>query len=572
MKPFVCVIVLCIAVLSAQIALAADAAPAAAKAAPRVTLTSTGGVLVDGQPFLPIFVWAQPSSLLETHKALGMNTMHPGEKVELDPPKAYLDKLQAAGMMGLVNLEVMTGEIVSHPAVLAWTVEHEPDSAQAPGYQADLSGQAKIVWIEGESAKENTFKRNPWLDQKLAQLSGGAWLTADASGQGKAVYEFDLPADGAYTLWVREFTKNWANPTRWTLDDKAAQETPRTLAADDNVNLGAGRGVAWSQYGQVDLTKGRHKLTLEVVAGRTLGKAAEPGKDAIWAVDAICLTSAAKYPPAQKAEPTPTRGSEVEKANFERVKAANPKALTWNILTTGFFGGYNKLPLRYYDEFLKWTDITSFDHYPVTGWNQPARLPEVGLATRKLVSMCRPGQPVWTIVEASDQELSWTAPETKGPAAAEMRAEIWMAIAGGAKGIGYFTIAFGDKKKDGFKWNHLTEEIQAELKRSNAQLTALTAPIVVGDTKKALTVSGDATDDKAAEGRAIQAIRKEYQGRTYVIAVNVTRQEVAPTFTLAEPPAAAEVAAWQEGRTLPLKGGAFSDAFKPLEVHIYEIK
>ena len=519
MKISACALMLCVVALFALPAAAADATPS------RVTLTETGGMLVDGKPFLPIFVWAQPSSLLETHKALGINTMHPGEKVELDPTKAYLDKLHAAGMMGLFNVEMMTDEIVNHPALMAWSVEHEPDVAKPAGYKADLSGEAKIVWIEGEAAKENTIKRNPWLDQKMTQLSGGAWLTSDASGEGRAVYEFDVPEDGAYNLWVREFTKNWANPTRWTLDDKPAQETPRTLPARDNTNLGGGRGVGWSHYGKVDLTKGKHTLVLEIVPGRTAGNSPDPVKEAIWAVDVICFTTADSYPPAQKLEPTPERDPSIQKANYERVKAANPNVLTWNILTAGFFGGYNSLPMRYYDDFLKWTDIVSFDHYPVTGWHQPGRLPEVGLATRKLVSMARPGQPVWTIVEASDQELSWTAPETKGPTAEEMRAEIWMSIASGAKGIGYFTIAFGDKKKDGFKWNHLTDEIKAELKRSNGQLTALTAPIVIGDTKKKLTVSGDETDDKSAEGHAIQAIRKEHEGVTYVIAVNVTRSE-----------------------------------------------
>jgi hypothetical protein len=564
MKSLACTVMLCAALLSAQTIIAADA--------PRVTLTPAGGVLVDGKPFLPIIVWAQPSSTIPLQKELGMNTIHCGESADKDPPKAYLDKLQAAGLMGLFGVEAITEELSRHPAILAWTVEHEPDGAQPAGYQADLGGDARIVWIEGEAAKENTFKHAPWLDQKMAQLSGGKWLTADPSGEGKAVFEFDVRADGSYHLWVREFTKNWANPTRWTLDDKPAQETPRTLDAKDNINLGSGRGVAWSEYAKVELTKGKHKLTFEIVAGRTLGKAAEPGKEALWAVDAICLTTDASYPPALKAEPTPTRSPTEQKANFDKVKAVNPKALTWNILTAGFFGGYNKLPMRYYDEFLKTTDITSFDHYPVTGWNQPGNLPEVGLATRKLASLARPGQPVWTIVEASDQELSWTPPETPGPTAAEMRAEIWMGIANGAKGIGYFTIAFGAKKKDGFKWNHLTDEIKAELKRSNAQLTALTGPIVMGDTKKALTVANDATDDKAAEGHAIQAIRKEFEGKTYVIAVNVTRKDATPTFTLAEPPTAAEAAVWQENRTVPLKDGAFSDTFKPLEVHVYEIK
>ena len=556
--------------LSAGVAPAQDAG--AGKA--RVVITPTGALLRDGKPFLPIIVWAQPSSQLEAHRDLGINTMHPGEKPEKDPLKPYLDKLQANGMMALVSPEQLTDEIVHHPAILAWTVEHEPDVAQAAAYQPDLSGEATVVWIEGESPKANTIERSAWLDKPRPQLSGGKWLTSDKAGTGEATWEFEVPQAGTYHFWVREFTKSWANPTRWKLDEGEWHETGRDMAAKDNVRMSGGHGVAWSDYGPVELTAGKHTVSFRIVPGRTVGKANKtPTPDAIWAVDALCFTTGDAPPAPKKIEPTPKRlPDDEEKAKYEKVKAAAPNALTWNILTAGFYGNYNKLDLKWYREFLQWADITSFDHYPVTGWNQPGRLPEVGLATRKLVELARPNQPVWTIVEASDQELSWTPAATKGPTPEEMRAEIWMSIAGGARGIGYFTVAFGKKKNDGFKWNHLTDGIRAEMKRSNAELTALAGPIVAGDTAKALTVSGDETADKSAAGHAIQAIRKEYEGVTYVIAVNVTRDAVTPTFTLADPPKADKATVRGEGRTVSVRGGAFQDAFKPLEVHIYELK
>jgi len=540
-------------------------------AEPRVKLTDTGAVLVDGKPFLPIMVWAQPSSLIEFHKDLGINTMHPGESVEKDPPKAYLDKLRAAGMMGLFGVEVFSDDLRGHPALLAWTVEHEPDVAQKPAFQPDLSGDTTAIWIEGEAAARNTLKRSPWLDVKVPQLSGERWLTSEKLGTGEAVYEFEARAAGTYALWVREFTKSWANPTRWRLDGGEAKETPRSLGAKDVVNLGGGRGVGWANYGKVELAKGRHTLTLSIVPGRTVGKPdKEPNPDAIWALDALCFTTAESYPPAKPLEPMPRRLPDVEKEHYEKIKAADANALTWNILTSGFFGPYHqsyKLPMRYYDGFLKWTDIASFDHYPVTGWNRPDRLPEVGLATRQLVSLCRKNEPVWTIVEASDQDLAWTAKETRGPTGEEMRAEVWSAVACGAKGIGYFTIAFNP-----FRWNNLTDDVKSELKRTNGQLAELAGPIVLGDTDRKLVVTGDETADKSAEGHAIQAIRKEYQGKTYVIAVNVTREAVAPTVKLDPAPPAAEAAVWKEDRKVKLDAGAFTDSFKPLEVHVYVVE
>ena len=532
---------------------------------PRVTLTENGGVLVDGEPFLPVFVWAQPSSTIAMHKALGVNTLHPGEKEESDPSRAYLDKLQAAGMMGLFGHEKLNDATKGHPALLAWTVEHEPDMAQKPGFTPDLSGDARVIWIEAEKPAKNTLKHSGWLGQKNAQLSGGQWLTSEKEGTGEAVFEFEVKTAGKYNLWIREFDKSWANPTRWKIGDGEPQETPRTLRSEAVTNLGAGRGVGWTSYGAVDLPAGKNTMTIQIVPGRTLGNAdKEPGADAIWAVDVICFTTAAKYPPAKSLEPTPKRLPAVQKANRDAVKAADPDALTWNILTSGIYGGYRKLPLRYYDEFIKYTDIVSFDHYPVTGWNRPDRVPEVALVTREYKSRMRKGQLLITIVEASDQDLSWTAKETRGPNAAEMRAEVWSSIAAGAKGIGYFTIAFNP-----FRWNNLTDEIKEELKHTNGELTELTAPIVLGDTDKKLTVTGDDTDDKAAAGHAIQAVRKEHDGKTYVIAVNVTRAKVTPTFTLEAAPAAARAQVWKENRRVAVAAGAFSDDFEPLAVHVY---
>jgi hypothetical protein len=182
--------------------------------------------------------------------------------------------------------------------------------------------------------------------------------------------------------------------------------------------------------------------------------------------------------------------------------------------------------------------------------------------------MARKGQPVWTFLEASDQQLSWTAPETRGPTPQEMRAEVWSSVAAGAKGIGYFTIAFGRGKQ--FQWNRLTDEIKAELRRTNAELTELAGPIVLGETDKKLAINGDDTADKSAEGHAIVAIRKELADKTYVIAANVTRQTVQPTFELQAAGAnQGVVTVWKEDRTVPMSTGRFADAFEPLAVHIY---
>lgn len=537
---------------------------------PRVQLAENGGLLVDGKPFLPIFVWAQPSNLLGYQKGLGFNVVHAGEEEAKDPTVGFLDAAHKQGLLALVDHQRFSPDLKDHPAVLAWTVEHEPEMPEDPPYQPDLAKVPGAIWIEGEQAKESTLGSNPWLDKPFGKLSGGKWLTASTKGEGKAVYEFEVSAAGPHTLWIREFNKSWTNPTRWTIDDQSPQETPRSLKAEEMLNLGGGRGAGWAKYGSVDLQPGKHALTLEVVAGRTSGDATKPTTpDAVWAIDAICLVPGdGKFPSAKSLGHSPRRLPAIAKTNNEHIKAADPKALTWIVLTAFFHKNYNKLPLSLYEEYLQHADIVSFDHYPITGWNQPAKLAEVAVMTKQLVGMARKGQPVWTVVEASDQELTWTPPQTKGPTAQEMRAEAWMSIASGAKGVGYFTISFGRGKQ--FKWNNLTPEIEEELKRTNGELAELAGPIVMGDTTKALVISNDESTDKAAEGHAIVAIRKEYEGKTFVIAVNVTRQEVRPKFTLEDfVGTSAEV--WKENRRVAVTDGTIVDTFAPLEAHVYRM-
>lgn len=535
---------------------------------PRVKLTENGGLLVDDKPFLPLFVWAQPSSALALHKSLGINALHPGESEALDPLKAYLDTLQANGMLGLIGAEAYRDELKTHPAILAWTVEHEPDMAEPTPYAPDLSKDPDAIWIEGEAAA-TSFKPSSWLNITSSRLSGGKWLTVNENGDWLASYKFTVKIAGVYHLWSREFTKNWANPTSWRFDDRPFHNTTRELTSAGVEDLGGGRGVGWCKYADVELTAGEHVLTIRVLPGRTLGSADKaPGTDTICALDAFCFTTVDNYPPAKAGAFVPKRSPEAEKAVFELMKQRDPQCLTWHILAAGFYGQFQQLTPDYYRDWLRWTDISSFDYYPITGWNQPSWLPQVGLATGKLVSLARKNQPVFAFIEASDQELSWTAPETKGPTAPEMRAEIWSAIANGARGIGYFTIAFGRGKA--FKWNNLTDEIKAEMKRSNAELTELAAPIVLGEVKE-LTVENDQTSEKNADGHAIQAIRKDYQGVTYLIAVNVTRQPIDPTFRL--PTGTAESAmVFKEDRKLDLKDDQFTDHFAPLAVHCYVVK
>jgi len=539
-----------------------------AQAKPRVTLAPSGGFLVDGKPFLPIWAWNQPSNLIYTHKKLGMNTLNAGHPESADPALKYLDKLYREKMMMVVDAKLCS-KVKGHPAVLMYMVGHEDDIA-VRAYAVEFEKSSKSIWIEAEEPVESTFPKSTWLDmgEPLSVMSNGRWLTAAEKGDWSAGYEFKAAKSGTYNLWAREFTKDWANPTTWRVDDGKWQTTPRSLRSSNVEEFSNGRGVGWCKYGNVKLSAGDHKLQIKVAKGRTCGTG-KPIDGVISGYDGFAFTDSELQPKGSKGVSLPVRHPRRQKALYDQVKACDPDAQTFVIFSAGFFGRYRKIDQDWYRQFNQYADVTGFDHYPVTGWNQPKWVPEVGLATKKLAELARPSQPVITFIESSDQELSWTAEGFRPPSPEEMRCEAFGAIANGAKGIGHFTIAFGRGK--GFKWVNLTDAMQAELKHTNGQMTRLTAPIVIGkDISDKVTVTGDKTSDKIAQGRAIQYIAKHHDNATYIIAVNVTRKAVAPVFTLTLTASKAEV--FEEARTVTVEGSKFSDKFEPLEVHVYILK
>lgn len=148
---------------------------------------------------------------------------------------------------------------------------------------------------------------------------------------------------------------------------------------------------------------------------------------------------------------------------------------------------------------------------------------------------------------------------TASPGASGPVAKVWMAVASGAKGIGYFTIAFNP-----FEWNNLTPEMEETLPRINGRLKELAPVILSPPAKEAeleVVVEG--------EGGTVQACRRDYGGSVYVIAVNPTRQPVTAQFKLRPGQVVGPVEVLYERRRLPVTAGAFADEFDPLAVHIY---
>jgi hypothetical protein len=227
---------------------------------------------------------------------------------------------------------------------------------------------------------------------------------------------------------------------------------------------------------------------------------------------------------------------------------ASPRRLTFVTLTDGFFGPtHSNVPTAAY---ARAADVVGFDVYPVYGYCRPDLIAWQADATRALLGLVRPGEPVYSWIEAASTSSQWC--HGRGVQPQEVRAETWMTLVNGATAIGYFTHSWTPS----YSQFRVAGLVQAELRRTNAQITALT-PAILG------TPGHVAVDVQS--GR-VDAMARRYGGAQYVFAVNVSRQPVRASFDVG---ASGTWRVLDEHRTVTASGGSFRDTFAPLGVHIY---
>jgi hypothetical protein len=125
------------------------------------------------------------------------------------------------------------------------------------------------VWVEGESAAARQVSPHVWYSDAVHkdQMSGGAWLSHfSATSAGSARYEFTIPKDGEYALWVR------ANPAgaslsyqlnggAWTKFDTSKAVDMVNIAEDNRHDL---RYLGWLSGGKLPLKKGPASLSFKL--------------------------------------------------------------------------------------------------------------------------------------------------------------------------------------------------------------------------------------------------------------------------------------------------------------------
>ncbi|MDX6503440.1 MAG: hypothetical protein QOE29_565 [Gaiellaceae bacterium] len=244
----------------------------------------------------------------------------------------------------------------------------------------------------------------------------------------------------------------------------------------------------------------------------------------------------------------------------DRLPAPRPASgqLTFLTLTSHFAREQRWLTTRHsaawWRGYVRRADVVGFDLYPLAHLCQhPAfTLASVYREQRDLVALAA-GRPTFQWIEASAIDGHCGATPVS---AAALRAEVFLALAGGANGIGYFTHSWATGPWVRFA---VTPELRAAMAATDADLQAL-ATVLTGEQAPSLI---------HATGPVLVGARRA--GRhLLVIAVNPTKAPVTAQIRF-RGYTAGSAQVWNEHRARPVSGARFTDTFGPLQVHIYDV-
>ncbi|MET9019150.1 hypothetical protein ABZV93_04120 [Actinopolymorpha sp. NPDC004070] len=208
-----------------------------------------------------------------------------------------------------------------------------------------------------------------------------------------------------------------------------------------------------------------------------------------------------------------------------------------------------------YPKYVRGADIVSFDVYPVAD-GLPLYL--VAKGVDRLRTWAGRRKIVWNFVETTN--ISGNNQVTPH----QFRAEVWMSLIHGSRGILYFVHRFAPE----FDAARLLHDpvMLAAVTRENALIHRL-APVL-----NRPSVAGAVAVTSSNSAVPIDTMVKRQAGVTYVFAVAMRPASTVGRFVLSGSAAgASRVEVVDEDRTLAVSQGRFSDSFDGYGVHIYRI-
>ena len=221
--------------------------------------------------------------------------------------------------------------------------------------------------------------------------------------------------------------------------------------------------------------------------------------------------------------------------------SAQTGRVTFLTLTNHFYSLAAPLPQGrdVYAGFIARAEMIGFDLYTLQNWCRKDALHAAFDAQAELVALAQ-GKPTFQWIEAAPMGQCFGL----DPSPAIVRAETWLAVAGGARGIGYFPD----------QWR---ADVRAEVAKINRDLASL-APALLDE-------AGTAS---VAPPSGVRVGVRRHNGATYVIAVNPTFSRTSATITVPGL-GTTGLRRYADGRWVTARNGVVRDYFRGLEVKIY---
>jgi hypothetical protein len=254
-------------------------------------------------------------------------------------------------------------------------------------------------------------------------------------------------------------------------------------------------------------------------------------------------------------------------ADYQRMKAEDPSRpvllnLGQGVAWDQYIGrGVRRNHPEDYPEYVKGCDIASFDIYPACHDHPDiaGKLWFVPDGVTRLREWAGESRRVWNCVECTriSNEMTKATPQ-------EVKAEVWMSLIRGSRGIIYFCHQF---KPNFIEAGLLAdEEMLAAVTATNEQIQKL-APVL-----NSPMIEGALAVETANSAVPVEAIVKRHDGATYIFAVGMRNGSTTATFRMTQPTSATDVEVLGEDHRIPLTEGRFRDNFAPWGVHLYRLK
>ena len=386
-----------------------------------------------------------------------------------------------------------------------------------------------------------------------------AWLIVSAvSGIRAAEQSGPAPAKGPSSQWENGMSSDagYFPIAVWL---QSPRNAARYKAAGINVYIGLWQGPTTNQLAELE------QAGMSVICAQNRAGLAQKGNRTIvgWMHNdepdnAQSLGPGKGYGPPVKPE--------IIQRDYERMRAADPTRpvvlnLGQGVAWDNYIGrGVRRNHPEDYPEYIQGCDVVSFDIYPVVH-DAPeiaGKLEYVARGVDRLVHWSNNRKIVWNCIECTHI----SEPDRKATPA-QVRAEVWMALIHGSRGLVYFVHQF----KPNFKEAALLDdpEMLAAVTAMNQRIHALAPALNSPSLPEEVAVQA------SSEDASIASMVKRQGTDLYLFTVNMLAQPARASFAIKQRTDNATVEVLDEARRIPAPNGKFTDDFKPYEVHLYQI-